>query len=56
MNLAKLEAKVALGVLLARCRDITLADPQTAPEFHKSFVLRGIGSLPVVMQVSEKHN
>ncbi len=47
MNLAKLEAKIALGVLLERCQDIALADAAQEPDFHRSFVLHGIRSLPV---------
>jgi cytochrome P450 len=51
MNLAKLEAKIALQVLLARCNDIALAEPDTEVAFHRSFVLHGIGSLPVTLTV-----
>lgn len=54
MNLAKLEAKVALGILLDRCTDIRLADPDHEPEFHRSFVLHGTGSLPLTMTVRSR--
>lgn len=47
MNLAKLEAKIALEALLVRCRNIRLTNPDINPEFHKSFVLHGMGSLTV---------
>lgn len=47
MNLAKLEGKIALGILLERCHDIALADASREPDFHKSFVLHGIPSLPI---------
>ena len=47
MNLAKLEAKIALEELLTRRRSIRLADPESVPEFHKSFVLHGMGSLTI---------
>lgn len=49
MNLAKLEAKIALGILLARCSDIRLAEPGSPPEFHRSFVLHGMPRLPVLL-------
>lgn len=49
MNLAKLEAKIALTVLLRRCDDIAVADPDFVAKFHRSFVLHGIGSLPVTL-------
>ncbi|MDX6235093.1 MAG: hypothetical protein QOH68_4260 [Nocardioidaceae bacterium] len=49
MNLAKLEAKLALSVLLERSTSITLADPTIQPEFHRSFILHGIGSLPALV-------
>ncbi|MDT2005813.1 cytochrome P450 [Rhodococcus opacus] len=47
MNLAKLEAKVALGVLLEMVTDISLADSTDGPAFHPSFMLHGITSLPI---------
>jgi len=47
MNLAKLEAKLSLGILLQRCHDIRLDEPGTPPPFHRSFVLHGIPTLPV---------
>ncbi|WP_216892268.1 cytochrome P450 [Nocardia alni] len=47
MNLAKLEAKVALGLLLERCPNITLAQSDDDLVFHRSFVLHGMGSLLV---------
>jgi cytochrome P450 len=50
MNLAKLEAKLALSVLLERCDNISLADPDAELGFHRSFVLHGIGSLPVMLE------
>ncbi len=43
--LARLEARIALEVLLERFADIRLADP--APRFRNSVVLRGLLSLPV---------
>lgn len=49
MNLAKLEVKVALTVLLNRCENIALADTDFQPAFHRSFVLHGIGSLPITL-------
>jgi cytochrome P450 len=49
MNLAKLEAKIALTALLQRCDDISIADSHSDPAFHRSFVLHGIGSLPVTL-------
>jgi len=51
MNLAKLEAKIALTILLQRCSDIALARPDDEVGFHRSFVLHGIGSLPVTLTV-----
>ncbi|MDO3402760.1 cytochrome P450 [Mycolicibacterium neoaurum] len=53
MNLAKLEAKIALGVLLQRTEDIALAEPDGDVAFHRSFVLHGIGTLPVVITRAE---
>jgi cytochrome P450 len=50
MNLAKLEAKIALSVLLERCDNISLADPDAELGFHRSFVLHGIGSMPVMLE------
>lgn len=47
MNLAKMESKAALGVLLERCHNIALADPDQDVIFHRSFVLHGIESLPI---------
>lgn len=49
MNLAKLEAKIALQVLLQRCHNIALADADAEPSFHRSFMLHGVASLPVVL-------
>ncbi|CAA0129982.1 Polyketide biosynthesis cytochrome P450 PksS [Mycolicibacterium vanbaalenii] len=49
MNLAKLEAKIALGVLLSRTKEVRIAKPDTDIPFHRSFVLHGIGSLPVTI-------
>ncbi len=47
MSLAKLEAKVAIGVLLRRLGDIALAvEPETLA-YHRSFVLHGPKSLPI---------
>lgn len=54
VNLAKLEAKVAVETLLDRCTDIRPADPAQEPEFHRSFVLHGIGSLPLTVTVRDK--
>nr|WP_223204660.1 cytochrome P450 [Gordonia jinghuaiqii] len=53
MNLARLEAKVALEVLLDRSIDFRLTDTENEPEFHRSFVLHGIGSLPLTMQMRD---
>jgi cytochrome P450 len=50
MNLAKLEAKLALGALLARCPDIRLAQSDGDLTFHRSFVLHGLGSLLVTVK------
>jgi cytochrome P450 len=50
MNLAKLEAKLALGALLARCSNIALAGSDAELEFHRSFVLHGISSLRVTVR------
>ncbi|MGQ4599635.1 cytochrome P450 [Nocardia sp. R6R-6] len=50
MNLAKLEAKVALGTLLARCPNIALAVSDAELGFHRSFVLHGISSLRVTVR------
>ncbi|HEY0448724.1 cytochrome P450 [Actinophytocola sp.] len=47
MSLARLEAKLALDVLLARCADVALAQPDGEVPFHRSFVLHGITSLPI---------
>lgn len=47
MNLAKLEAQVAIALLLQRCGELTPADPAAEPEYHRSFVLHGTGSLPI---------
>ncbi len=47
MNLAKLEAKLALGALLARCGRIELAETDSEIAFHRSFVLHGMPSLRV---------
>lgn len=49
MNLAKLEGKVALEVLLERCHDIALAVPDADLGFYPSFLIHGIGSLPVTL-------
>ncbi|MBD0859791.1 cytochrome P450 [Gordonia sp. zg691] len=56
MNLAKLEAKVAIQTLLERCSDIAMDDSQKEPEFLRSFVLHGIGSLTVTTTVDERHS
>lgn len=46
-NIAKLELKVALEILLERLEDIELdLDPEDV-EYHRTFVLRGIESLPI---------
>jgi cytochrome P450 len=47
MNLAKMESKAALSVLLERCHSIALADPDQEVTFHRSFVLHGIESLSI---------
>ncbi|RZL82182.1 MAG: cytochrome P450 [Rhodococcus sp. (in: high G+C Gram-positive bacteria)] len=52
MNLAKMESKAALTVLLERCHDIALADPGQDVTFHRSFVLHGIESLPLTMSTT----
>jgi len=54
MNLAKLEAKVALTVFLQRCANIALADVDAVPSFHRSFVLHGIGTLPVTLDAQPR--
>lgn len=51
MNLAKLESKVALGVLLERSENVQLGVPDAALAFYPSFVMHGIGSLPVRMTI-----
>lgn len=51
MNLAKLEAKIALNALLQRCENIAIADAAAELPFHRSFVLHGIGTLPVTLGV-----
>jgi cytochrome P450 len=54
MNLAKLEAKIALGELLSRCPEIALTVTDEEIAFHRSFVLHGIGSLPVKVDVTSR--
>lgn len=49
MNLAKLEAKIALTTLLERTSSIVLAEPDEELAFHRSFVLHGMGSLEVAI-------
>jgi cholest-4-en-3-one 26-monooxygenase len=48
-NLATLEARVALQVLLERTRDFRRADDAPLP-LHPSPVFRGVTSLPVVLE------
>ena len=55
MNLAKLEAKVALTVLLQRCSDIALADNSTSLPFHRSFVLHGIETLFITSKAKPRY-
>lgn len=46
-NIAKLELRVALEILLERLEDIELdIDPKDV-EYHRTFILRGIESLPI---------
>ena len=46
-NIARLELQVAVEVLLTRLSDLSLdCDPADIP-YHHSFILRGIGSLPM---------
>ncbi|WP_216892213.1 cytochrome P450 [Nocardia alni] len=47
INIAKLELRVAVEILLARLDDITLAEPSRSAEYHRSFMLRGLESLPL---------
>jgi cytochrome P450 len=54
MNLAKMEAKIALNVLLQRCEHIALADAEAVKPFHRSFVLHGIATLPVTLDVQPR--
>ncbi|GAC1575182.1 MAG: cytochrome P450 [Candidatus Dormibacteria bacterium] len=46
-NIAKLELQVALEVLLSRLDDIRLACAPEDVKYHRSFILRGIASLPI---------
>lgn len=46
-NIAKLELRIALEVLLARLDDIALDLPDENVAYHHSFILRGIESLPI---------
>lgn len=46
-NIAKLELHVALEVLLSRLDDIHLACAPQDIQYHRSFILRGISSLPI---------
>ncbi|WP_280420501.1 cytochrome P450 [Nocardia carnea] len=50
MNLAKLEAKLALSTLLGRYSNIELAGSDAELGFHRSFVLHGISSLQVTVR------
>jgi cytochrome P450 len=45
--LARMEANVAFTTLLSRCSDLRLAVPRDSLHWRKSFLLRGLESLPV---------
>ncbi|MGQ0632544.1 MAG: cytochrome P450 [Sporichthyaceae bacterium] len=45
--IAKLELRIATELLLERLDDITLACDPTDVPYHRSFILRGISSLPI---------
>jgi cytochrome P450 len=44
-SLARAEARIGVQQLLARARDIRLAEPASAPEYEESYVLRGVKEL-----------
>jgi cytochrome P450 len=48
-NLARLEAQIALRVLLERTRSFELASSEPLP-LHKSFVFRGFTSIPMNLE------
>jgi cytochrome P450 len=47
--LARLEAAVAFGAMLARFPNLRLKDPQSQPKYKGSYILRGIESLPMAL-------
>ncbi|MGV9678674.1 cytochrome P450 family protein [Nocardia sp. NPDC003482] len=48
--LARLEANIAFSALLHRFPDLTLADPEFAPHWQSSFLIRGMNELPVKLR------
>jgi cytochrome P450 len=46
-NIAKLELRVAVEILLARLDDLRLACAPEDVEYHRTFILRGIEELPI---------
>jgi cytochrome P450 len=48
-NLARLEAQIALRVLLERTQSFELASNEPLP-LHKSFVFRGFTSIPMILE------
>ena len=47
--LSRLEAQIAIGTLLRRAPNLRLAAPPSGLQWRKSFIVRGLESLPVTL-------